>query len=179
MPHYALIDCAADPALYPMILREAAYKCLFSGAIDPDLISVTPHIVLLEDGSPLHQALLGQGWAQNWGIVCAAQASLFDVRRALRGNLQAMLPDGKVVLFRFYDPRVFKPFIEACAPAELGAWFDPISDYWVPSEGGTLWYGAGPDGLRKQLLAPTAPAAPTGQNATHNTAHNTAPAATR
>ena len=156
MPHYALIDCAADPALYPMILREVAYKCLFAGAVDPDLISASPHIVQLESGSVLHRELMGQGWARNWGIVCASEASLWDVRRQLRGNLQVMLPDGQVVLFRFYDPRVFVPYIEACEAKDLGSWFGQISDYWVPSEGGTLRFRAGPEGVHKQVLQPAA-----------------------
>jgi hypothetical protein len=156
MPHYALIDCAADPALYPMILREGAYKCLFGGAVSPDLISAAPHIVELQQGSALHTALMGEGWYRNWGIVCASEANLWDVRKAVRGNLQATLPDGKVVLFRFYDPRVFAPFIEACTPAEAAEWFTTVTDYWVATQEGTVHYGFGAQGVQRSLLAPAA-----------------------
>lgn len=160
MPHYALIDCAVDPALFPMVAREAEYKCLFSGALDPALISAAPYIVRLDQGSDLHKALLGPGWGANWGMIVASQAPLAPVRKALRANLQALLPDHRVMLFRFYDPRVFVPFIEACAGDELDAWFDPVTDYWAPGPEGTLHYQRTDGVLMRRVLPPAPDPAP-------------------
>ena len=158
MPHYALIDCAVDPALFPMVAKEAQYKCLFAGALDPALIAAAPYIVRLDQGSALHKALLGPGWSAHWGMIVASPADLMTVRKALRENLQVMLPDHKVVLFRFYDPRVFVPYIEACADAELDPWFDPVTDYWAAGPEGTLHYQRGPQGLIRRLLPAATPA---------------------
>ena len=156
MPLYGLIDCAADPALYPMIQREPEKMCLFAGPIDPDLVSATPHIVRLDQGSAFQQALQGPGWTRNWGIVCASEARLWDVRRQLRKCLQVMLPNSRVVLFRFYDPRVWVPYIESCEGETLQPWFGAITDYWAPHAGGTVRYRAQGGALQRQQLMPAA-----------------------
>ena len=65
-----------------------------------------------------------------------------DVRRHLRQFLQAQLPDGRVVLFRFYDPRVWRTYLPTCEPAELQRWFTGIDEYGAdaPSGNGTIVY---------------------------------------
>jgi len=135
MPVYALIDCAMDPALYPLIRAEPQQQSLFSGTLSPELIGATPHILRLERDGPFLRALQGGGWAAGWGMICAAGAPLAEVRRQVRRPLQAMLPDGQVALFRFYDPRVFVPFIEATSGAGLDPWFGPVTDWWAPVAG--------------------------------------------
>ena len=57
------------------------------------------------------------------------------VRKQVRRSLQAMLPDGQVALFRFYDPRVFVPFLDAATGADLDPWFGPVTDWWAPVAG--------------------------------------------
>ena len=47
----------------------------------------------------------------------------------------AKLPDGMVAQFRFYDPRVFGPFLSSCTPDELASWFDGVSAYLVERPG--------------------------------------------
>jgi len=65
-----------------------------------------------------------------------------DVRRHLRQFLQAQLPDGRVVLFRFYDPRVWRTYLPTCEPVELQRWFTGIDEYGAeaPSGNGTIVY---------------------------------------
>lgn len=140
MPLYGLVDCARDPGIFPLLRREPVQRSLFSGTLDPELASVSPHIVQLDPGSPFREALETRGWGDNWGIVCASDSPLRAVRHQLRKNLQAMLPDGTAVLFRFYDPRVFRPYIESCPAADLPAWFGAITGYWVPGPEGTTLY---------------------------------------
>lgn len=136
MPVYALIDCAADPALYPMVRAGPEQQSLFSGTLSPELVGATPHILRLDPDGPFLRALMAGGWAANWGVICAAGAPMGAVRRQVRRPLQAMLPDGQVALFRFYDPRVFVPFLEAAGGADLDPWFGPVTDWWAPVAGG-------------------------------------------
>ncbi|MEL6521429.1 MAG: DUF4123 domain-containing protein [Pseudomonadota bacterium] len=132
MPHFALVDAARDPMIYPMVRDEAQSQCLFGGKIDPVMNDVVPYIVRLDPGSRFRQALEGYGWANYWGITCYAPERMLNVRRELRKNLQARLPDGRAVLFRFYDPRVWVPFITSSSGEELDPWFDLIETYWAP-----------------------------------------------
>jgi hypothetical protein len=39
------------------------------------------------------------------------------------------LPDGTVAQFRFYDPRVFVPYMLSCTPEELAPWFGGVSAF--------------------------------------------------
>ena len=149
MPHFALIDTARDSRLLPMIQQEAQWRCMFGGEVAPEVMAVAPFIVRLDPGRPFTKALQTQGWTDHWGITCHAAASLIDTRRMLRRNLEAMTPSGQNLLFRFYDPRVFVPFIEVATPADLDPWFDPVDMYWARNAktGATMKYSRGPNGL--------------------------------
>ena len=150
MPQYAVIDCAADDALYAAVLIEPQSKSLLEGKISADLIDATPHIARLADGSPLFDVL----WSgsQPFGFFCASALSLMQVRRQLRRNLQALLPDGQIAMFRFFDPRVFPTYIENGPEEGLGPWFGSITDWWIPVQTGVLHYCVVDDSLHKRIL---------------------------
>jgi hypothetical protein len=139
MALYGVIDCAAADWLYPAVLAEVEYRPLFAGALDPDLAPATPHLVRLAEGSAL-LARIGssEGRASFCGVLCTSDLTLWDLRSWMRRKLQAMLPDGRVMLFRFYDPRVLPAWLGAQSQAELSGWFGPVSDWWVPQPGQTL-----------------------------------------
>lgn len=152
MPLYALIDCAQHPGLYPSIAAEPVQQCLLSGTVDPVLIAQAPHILRLDEGSAFAAAFRAEGWHRNWGIVCASPTKLLDLRRALRSFLQRRMPDGRPGLFRFYDPRVFVPHLDACRPEERRVWFGPATDFWAPFQGETVHYALGTQGVTRQVL---------------------------
>ena len=60
---------------------------------------------------------------------------LGELRRHFRRFLVARLPDGMVAQFRFYDPRVFAPYLASCTPEELAPWFAGVSTYLVENRG--------------------------------------------
>ena len=150
MPHYALLDAARDPRLPDLIRGEAAWRSMFGASVDARVQEKGPFIVRLDPGRPLTRILQQHGWVNHWGITCHARADLHATRRALRPNLEAVLPpDGRIVLFRYYDPRVFVPFIEATEGEGLDPWFDPVDAWWARNEktGATMKYTRGPQGL--------------------------------
>ena len=155
MPLYALIDCAQDDRLYPLLEQEAEAMCLFGGPPDPVLWPVAPHLVRLEEGAALQALMRGEGWHANWGLVCWADCDLKTLRRKLRPMMQAMLPDGRVVLFRFYDPRVWCPYLPTCTGADLACWFDGVSYWWAPDPetGNTLRFSCPGGALQVDAVA--------------------------
>jgi Domain of unknown function (DUF4123) len=62
------------------------------------------------------------------------------LHRHLRRFLQAKLPDGMIVLFRYYDPRVFNTYIRAATPQERAPWFEGVQQFSVESAGGTAMH---------------------------------------
>ena len=65
--------------------------------------------------------ILREGWGRNWGIFAAVpRGTAFDVvLDHFREFLQVRLPDGRIVFFRFYDPRVLRLFLPSCDAEQI------------------------------------------------------------
>jgi Domain of unknown function (DUF4123) len=126
---YALIDAARDPSLYPLVMEASGQACLFGGDVEEPLNRAAPYLVNLKAQEPLFRAWRTAGRGQAWGIMCRSGLPLDGLRRHFRHFLMAKLPDGTVAQFRFYDPRVFNPFLSSCTADELGPWFQGVSAY--------------------------------------------------
>src|SRR4029079_1301933 len=85
----------------------------------------------LKQREPLFAAWRDEGRGQSWGIMLRSAKPLGDLRLQLKHFLVVTLPDGMLAQFRFYDPRVFAPYLLSCTPAELAPWFDGISAFLV------------------------------------------------
>jgi len=150
---YAVIDTAQDPALHPLVAATPGHQCLVSGEVSPVLAAALPYVVPMRKGEPLADAWSAHGSGRNWGILLQSSRRAEGLRTHFKKFINAMLPDGTVALFRFYDPRVFRTFIAAATPDERAPWFDGIDRYSVESAtpgqfhdfrlaGGALYDGA-------------------------------------
>jgi hypothetical protein len=128
---YAVVDAARDERLYPMVMQAAEHACLFAGKIGEPLDRASPYLVNLQAQEQLFHAWRDIGRGRAWGILCRSTLPLAQLRRHLRRFLVAKLPDGMVVQFRFYDPRVFRTYLPTCTPEELSAWFKGVSSFLV------------------------------------------------
>ena len=137
MSLYGLIDTARDECLYDLIAASAEHACLFAGWLELDVLRAAPQIVRLTEESRLLQVWANEGRGQSWGIQCTSTGSLIDVRRHFRHFLQAKLPDARTVLFRFYDPRVWRVYFPTCPEDQLRLWFAHVEEYSCESEEGT------------------------------------------
>lgn len=136
---YGVIDLARAPGLYEHVARLAPQgsRCLYEGRLDPRVVRVCPHVVELAEHDPLSDLWRHEGWGRSWGLLMQSRASLQAVRRRLRHFTQAKLPDGQgPVLFRFWDPRVFRVYFPLVEPEQLGEWFRDIDAYIVEDEAG-------------------------------------------
>ena len=98
---------------------------------------MSPYVVELAPSDPLSKMWRSQGWGKNWGILIVSPENLGYVRRRLRHFTQAKLPNGEgPVLFRFWDPRVFRIYMPLVEPDQLVPWFQGIDRYIVETEGG-------------------------------------------
>ena len=136
---HAVIDLARAPHLHEHVARLSPGQaaCLFEGKLDPEVVAASPHIVELDPNDPLTRLWLTDGWSQAWGILIDSPAPLMAVRRRMRHFTQARLPDGTgPVLFRFWDPRVFRTYFPLVERAELAEWFKEIDRFIVETEDG-------------------------------------------
>ena len=73
-------------------------------------VSASPYLVRLREGTPFLSRWRSEGWGKAWGILFRSDANMETLRRFFRQHLEAELPDGRRVLFRFYDPRVVQKY---------------------------------------------------------------------
>lgn len=133
---YAIIDGARDPRLESLIRGCRHHICLFKGKIDPAIAQVSPWLVRVDQQEPLMSIWHQHGRGQSWGLMAYSTLPLDGMQRYFRRFLQAMLPDGMVALFRFYDPRVFNTYIRTLTPEEREPWFAQVQAYAVESADG-------------------------------------------
>jgi hypothetical protein len=127
---YAVIDGAATPALRARIAEsDCLSACLNRGELPPDVAAASPWLIQLERDAPISAWFLREGWGQGWGIIALSAMDVATMRRHLRTFMIVGLPDGRLVHFRWYDPRILRAYLPTCDAKEAAILFGPISRY--------------------------------------------------
>lgn len=126
---YGILDSARDPKLYPLLIQSPNYDCLFAGKLAESLKRAAPYLVELTDDTPLKHVWRTEGWGKAWGILVKSSLELKDLRRHLRKFLLAQLPSGETMLFRFYDPRVWRTYWATLTPEEQADWLAGADEF--------------------------------------------------
>ncbi len=123
---FAIVDGAADPRLYPVISECSRHACLYEDDYSPETRAALPYLVELIEGEQLPDLWRKHEPGRFWGIVCQSTLEFKALRRHFRRFTTARLPLGDVVLFRFWDPRVFVTFAEQGTEEETGPFFEKV-----------------------------------------------------
>jgi hypothetical protein len=137
---YALVDAARNEKIYPAVTGcTLEWECLYIGDIPIELQQVAPYLVQLHKDDSFTASLITDGWEDHWGIYMWAPAELADLKQHFRKFLTVADEAGKQLVFRYYDPRVFRAYLPTCTPAELDQMFGPVQEFIVPGpEEGTV-----------------------------------------
>ena len=126
---YAVVDGARDRSFeWKIRLSRLEYCCLYAGRLSPELARAAPYLVHLTPKSQFTHELLGNLWGTSWGIltIVPPDCTMQQQRRHFRTLLRVTTEDGRILAFRFYDPRVLRIFVPTCTPSELTLLFGPI-----------------------------------------------------
>jgi hypothetical protein len=126
---YALLDGARDDAIAPAIwLSNLPYTCLYAGTLSRALSLAAPYLVQLAPESQFFNTLVNEGWGQAWGIFVVAQpdVTLKALRKHFRTLLRVQDEQGRILVFRFYDPRVLRVYMPTCDPFETMQVLGPV-----------------------------------------------------
>jgi len=116
---YAVLDGASVPDLLKKLASvPEEHACLYRGEIEPDLAEVAPYLVKLRTESEFTDWLLEEGWGNHWGIFAITTVGLEALRRHFRHFLRVKDHTGKILYFRFYDPRVLRVYLPPCNRTE-------------------------------------------------------------
>jgi hypothetical protein len=129
---YAVLDGASVEQLPQMLWEhEPENICLYRGELEPDMAAVAPYLIKLEYDRPFTKLVCEKGWGNHWGIfaITSAEVDIRALRQHFRKFLMVYNPDGKLMYFRYYDPRVLRVYLPTCHAEELRIVFGPISNY--------------------------------------------------
>jgi len=135
MHTFVILDGAVIPTLLDRLYGERPeFICLYRGELEPDIAEVAPYLVRLEPDTAFTDWVLGRGWGHHWGIFALARPGLKVMRTHFRRFLKVKDPDGKQLLFRYYDPRVLRAYLPTCTAEELQALFGPVQRYCLEAQ---------------------------------------------
>ena len=130
-----IVDGARDRAIYGFLLDSyLEYSCLYHGEISPELELAAPYLVQLDYDDSYSTKLIDRAWGASWGVFLKCDTSMSTLRRHLRTLLTVRDQRGKLLLFRYYDPRVLRVYLPTCLPDELKTVFGPIDRVWMEDE---------------------------------------------
>lgn len=129
---YAVLDGARHLETRGMLEdSDAPFMCLYGGRLDPEVAVTAPYLVELQEDDPLFDEIFDEGWGDSRGIFLLSDRRLRQVRRHLRELTYAEMPDGELVLFRFYDPRALRTFMPVATPEQRKGLFGNVVEMFV------------------------------------------------
>ena len=137
---YAVLNGAAiDGVVESLSKFDVENCCLFSGDLAPSVKEVAPHLVQIKSDTPLFDWLVDEGWGRHWGIFAVTRVDFRSMRKHCRTFLRVRNPKGKPVLFRYFDPRIFRLYLPTCNTEEVRHVFGPVRAWVMEGEApGTL-----------------------------------------
>lgn len=134
---YAILDGARDQEI-ERIVRLGSLKsaCLYEGQLTYKMSQAAPYLVRLEKDHPQTVEIIRKGWGNSWGIFAITYqgATHINIRHNCRKIARVKGPNGKNLVFRYYDPRVLRTYITQCDINDAEKVFGPISEFIVEGE---------------------------------------------
>jgi hypothetical protein len=136
-PLHAVVDGARDPRIRRWIFDTRAPRwCLYRGTLSPAIEDAAPWLLRVVPGDPRIEEFFARGWGQSWGILFTSDAPSRELRRHLRRFLRVRTQRGRILAFRYYDPRILRVYLPTCTPAETAAFFGPLTSLIAESDDG-------------------------------------------
>jgi len=159
---FAVLDGARDRRIRNWLLdTRAPCWCLYRGELPAALENAAPWLLRLVPGQPYVDDFLARGWGNAWGILLATHVPSKDLRRHLRRFLRARTEEGRILAFRYYDPRVLRIYLPTCTREEIAAFFGPVGAFIAEAEepGAAYVFRAAEAGLETRRIELPAAAA--------------------
>lgn len=129
---YAVLDGARNLETLAMLEEsDSPFLCVYTGRLDPEVAVVAPYLVELREDDEMFDLLFDDGWGESRGIFLTSDQRLRSVRRHLKSLTYAEMPDGEMVLFRFYDPRALRTFMPVANDEQREGMFGGVIDTFV------------------------------------------------
>lgn len=160
---YAVLDGARDASIARRLQDAPGLReCLYRGVEDPELLAVAPWLVGLDPGDEWTTDLLLDAWGRSWGIFVEAALPPVALYRHLRTFLKAKDEQGRTLIFRYYDPRIWRTYAPTCTADEARVLTGPLLKFYCEDEDPRvlLEFTRGDDGFVRRAIPFDAPLDP-------------------
>ena len=126
---YAVVDLASAPQIYSHIspLLRSTAETLFVRKMPFRLLRNGPWLLKLSGSPQLEEAIIEVGAESHWGCFVHASIDIVSMRQTLRRFNLVQLPDAETeFLFRYWDPRVMRLFLEVATKEQRRRLFEFI-----------------------------------------------------
>jgi hypothetical protein len=132
---YCVLDGAAVKDL-PRHLYEMKPPnyCLLRGELTPDMVHVAPYVALMIPGEAFSDWVVENCFGANRGIFVQTRFSIKEMRKHFRALITVLDEKGDPMLFRFYDPRVFRKFLPTCDGEQIETFFGSVDKFFLEDE---------------------------------------------
>lgn len=134
---YAIVDLATAGSLRPLVDLEPKSTAisLFAENQPRALLHVGPWLIRLSKAPEIQTALSQFDKHVAWGYYLHSTFDILSLRQSLRYfNLVRISPDQKEVLFRYWDPRVIRVFMDVASRDQRRRFFQLIEQIDIGSE---------------------------------------------
>ncbi|MEZ5083029.1 MAG: DUF4123 domain-containing protein [Bacteroidales bacterium] len=136
---YGIIDSARNEEVFRyLITGNVEYKSLFEGTLDVQSFGVSGFLVECIKESPLFTWMTSEAWGENCCIFFTSKSNFEDLFTHFQQFNRVYLEDEKVVLFRYYDPRVLRTYLPSCSLNEIDLFFGDVQAFYAESEDPTI-----------------------------------------
>ena len=153
---YAIVDAAQDDKLHDLVFAALFPNCLFATDTVSPVGRAAPYMVPVQHAERLMNEWRARGRGRNWGVFVRADIPIPRLLQRLRILNLATLPDGRTVLFRWWDPRVLRVFLPTCSGEQLAPFFDGPQAFLCEAETGEALLGFRRDASGGLVTAPSA-----------------------
>jgi hypothetical protein len=152
---YLLVNQAAIPGQRPLLTRLTTLPCqpLFGQDADACYDGATPFVVCIDNALASPSGMLAE-LADAACYACALSIidtplDLRGIARALTARTDVLLPDGDVMLLRFFDTRIFMALIDVLDDEQRDQFLSCATEWWYADREGAMVpsKGIGQDGL--------------------------------
>jgi hypothetical protein len=132
---YAIVDSARNDEVFRyFIIGDTPYRSLFEGTMDVQSYGVSGFVIECKKNSPLYDWVTSTLWGQDACIFIVCKMSFDEVFSHFQQFNRVILEGDKVVLFRFYDPRVLRTYLPSCKKQEIELFFGDMICLFAESE---------------------------------------------
>lgn len=132
-PKYVVLDGARDSRV-GALARGELVRCLYRGDLPREVSDAAPHLMRAWPGNEPTERFFAQGFHDSWGVLLAYTGPIKPLYRHLRQFLRVQTEDGRLLGFRWYDPRVLRVYLPTCTAEEMEQFFGPVEAFAMADE---------------------------------------------